>query len=525
MKNLKSMKLPYTGKEVLLSIQHLFAMFGATVLVPLLTGFSPAVALVTAGIGTLAFHLLTKCKVPVFLGSSFAFIGSLSTIVQTEGIPFAQGGIIIAGCIYCLMSIIVYFVGADVIKKILPAEVTGPIIIVIAMGLASVAINHAFNASTAPGVFVFDPIMMAIALFTFVVIIAGMIFARGFFKIVPILIGLVCGYALSAILAACGVFTMNYDAIIEAPWFNIPYVTEGFFSLPKFSGTAIFAIAPIALVSFMEHIGDITTNGMVVEKDFFKDPGLHRTVLGDGVATLIAGFLGGPANTTYSENTGVLATTKNYNPKLLRLTAVFAIILGFIGKFGAILQTIPSPVMGGIEIILFGMIAAVGIRTLAESKLDFTNSRNLIIVGTILVIGIGLSAVGGIKIGGSFVLSGLFVATIVGILMNLILPRKLDKATKGTENVDEIQKDFGEFDIFAAIAKLFRKVFKISEKKCKNDAETLENYDIIINEDGEIIEPTNTDTIESAEVNTITDEESTKADDTTDEVVIEDIVK
>ncbi len=486
MKKFKKIKLPYTGKEVLLSIQHLFAMFGATVLVPLLTGFSPAVALVTAGIGTLAFHLLTKCKVPVFLGSSFAFIGSLSTIVQTEGIQYAQGGIIIAGAIYCVMSIIVYLVGADVIRKILPAEVTGPIIIVIAMGLASVAINHAFHVESSAEVFEFGAIEMSISLFTFAIIIIGMIFARGFFKIVPILIGLICGYALSAILSASGVYTMNYAPIIDAPWFNIPYVTEGFFSLPKFSGTAIVAIAPIALVSFMEHIGDITTNGMVVEKDFFKDPGLHRTVLGDGVATLIAGFLGGPANTTYSENTGVLATTKNYNPKLLRLTAVFAIILGFFGKFGAILQTIPNPVKGGIEIILFGMIASVGIRTLAESKLDFTNSRNLIIVGTILVTGIGLTAVGGIKIGSSFVLSGLFLATVVGILMNLILPRKLDRATKGTENDDEILKDFGEYDIFASIAKLGRKIFKIKEKNCKATAENCDNCDTILKEDNSL---------------------------------------
>ena len=525
MKNLKSIKLHYTGKEVLLSIQHLFAMFGATVLVPILTGFSPAVALVTAGLGTLVFHLLTKCKVPVFLGSSFAFIASLKTVVMTEGIPYAQGGIIIAGCIYCLMSIVVYFVGADAVKKILPAEVTGPIIIVIAMGLASVAIDHAFDSfiKDPPGgadFFTFNPISMSIALFTFVVIIVGMIFARGFFKIVPILIGLVCGYALSAILDACGVFNMDYKAIIEAPWFNIPYVTEGFFSLPKFSGTAIFAIAPIALVSFMEHIGDITTNGMVVEKDFFKDPGLHRTVLGDGVATLIAGFIGGPANTTYSENTGVLATTKNYNPKLLRLTAVFAIILGFFGKFGAILQTIPEPVMGGIEIILFGMIDAVGIRTLAESKLDFTNSRNLIIVGTILVVGIGLTAVGGIRIGGNFVLSGLFVATIVGILMNIILPRKLDKASKNTENENEIQKDFGEFDVFAIIAKQFKKTFKIADKKSKNNAETSELYATIISENTDEISEiiSNENKVDSNEVLSV--EVSSESDETTEDLTI-----
>lgn len=460
-KQKKKFKFPYSGKDLLLSVQHLFAMFGATILVPLLTGFNPAVALVTAGIGTLVFHLLTKCKVPVFLGSSFAFIGSLSMVVKTEGIQYAQGGIIVAGAIYCVLSIIVYFVGAERIRKFLPAEVTGPIIIVIAMGLANTAISDAFSSTS--GVFTFNPINMAIALFTFIVVIAGMVFAKGFFKIVPILIGLIAGYALSAILGACGVFTMNYAPIFEADWFNIPYVTEGFMSLPKFSASAIVAIAPIALVSFMEHIGDITTNGMVVGKDFFKDPGLHRTVLGDGVATLVAGFFGGPSNTTYSENTGVLATTKNYNPKLLRLTAVFAIILGFFGKFGAILQTIPNPVKGGIEIILFGMIAAVGIRTLAESKLDFTNSRNLIVVGTILVTGIGFSVVGGVKIGETFVLSGLFIATVVGILMNVILPKKLDQ--NDDTNNDNIQTDFKEFDIIGICAKGLKKLFKIKDKK------------------------------------------------------------
>lgn len=470
---MKKVKLPYTGKELLLSIQHLFAMFGATILVPLLTGINPATALFTAGIGTLVFHLMTKFKVPVFLGSSFAFIPALAAVVASEGIEYAQGGIIIAGLIYCVLAVIVYFVGVDRIRKLLPPVVTGPIIIVIAMSLASVAINHSFFPTAGK----FDPISMAIALVTFIIVVTCMVFGKGFFKIVPILIGLGCGYALAAILGACGVYNMNYQAVIDAPWVNIPYYTEGFVQLPKFSGTAIVAIAPIALVSFMEHIGDITTNGMVVGKDFFKDPGLHRTVLGDGLATLIAGFFGGPANTTYSENTGVLATTKNYNPRLLRLTAVFAIILGLFGKFGAVLQTIPDPVKGGVEIILFGMIAAVGIRTLAESNLDFTNSRNLIIVGTILVLGIGLSVSGGIKIAGNFTLSGLFVATIVGIIMNLILPKKQIETNDGEDDEnDDIQRDFKEFDIFAVIGNFFKKL--VNKNKEVIETQTVEDTDI-----------------------------------------------
>ncbi len=429
---------PYKGKEILLSVQHLFAMFGATVLVPLLTGMNPAVALVTAGLGTLLFHLLTKMKVPVFLGSSFAFIPALISVIESEGIPAAQGGIMVAGLVYIVLSVIVYFVGVERVRKILPPVVTGPVIIVIAMSLASTAIKDAFGTSAASLVMNVDMLInVLVAIFVIVVVVIGMVFAKGFFKLVPILIGIAAGYLLCAILGWCGVFHMNYQPVVDAAWINIPYYTEGFFTLPKFTWTAIVAIAPVALVTFMEHIGDITTNGMVVGQDFMKDPGLHRTVLGDGAATLLAGFFGGPANTTYSENTGVLATTKNYDPRLLRLTALFAIALGLFGKFGAILQTIPNPVKGGVEIILFGMIAAVGIRTLAESKLDFTHSRNLIIVGLILVSGIGITGLGGISIG-NYSLSGLFVATILGILANLILPKELEqKATAGDESETE----------------------------------------------------------------------------------------
>lgn len=425
--------MPYTLKETALSIQHLFAMFGATVLVPILTGMSTSVALLTAGLGTLLFHVLTKMKVPVFLGSSFAFIPAVGAVVNNNAanIPFAQGGIIAAGAVYALLAVIVYFVGADRIKKVLPPVVTGPVIIVIGISLASVAIGDASGANNA------DPTWLnwLIALFVIIVVIACMIKAKGFFKLVPILIGMAAGYLLCVVLNLFDLFAVNFTPVNEAPWINIPYYTEGFLTLPKFQLTAILAIAPIALVTFMEHIGDITTNGMVVGKDFMKDPGLHRTILGDGLATALAGFFGGPANTTYSENTGVLATTKNYDPRILRLTAVFAIILAFFGKFGAVLQTIPDPVKGGVEIILFGMIAAIGIRTLAESKLDFTNSRNLIIVALILVLGLGIGAVGGIQLG-EYNISGLFVATIAGIVANLVLPQIENEENKG-ENVNE----------------------------------------------------------------------------------------
>lgn len=415
-----------TGKDLALGIQHLFAMFGATILVPLLTGLNPATALVTAGIGTLIFHLCTKFEVPVFQGSSFAYLGAIATVVASYGIQYAQGGIMVAGLIYLIIAACAFFAGADRIRRIFPPVVTGPVIIVIGLSLVSTAVNDAMNVDLTGNAL----LSMGIGIFTLAVVIICTIFAKGFFKLVPILIGLAAGYLLCVILSFCGVVTMNYAPIAEAHWINIPYYTEGFFTLPKFSLTAIIAIAPIAIVTCMEHLGDITTNGAVVGKDFFKEPGLHRTLLGDGLATLVAGFFGGPANTTYSENTGVLATTKNYNPRLLRIAAIVAIILGVFGKFGAILQTIPTPVRGGVEFMLFGMISAVGIRTLAESKLDFTHSRNLIIVALILSIGTGFSVTGGLPITIGSVemnISGLFLAVVIGVLLNLILPQRLEK--------------------------------------------------------------------------------------------------
>ena len=432
-----SKKLGFTSRDYLLSIQHLFAMFGATVLVPLITGLNPSLALFSAGVGTLIFHLCTGFKVPVFLGSSFAFLAAITAVIKPEGsiivsnVPLAQGGIIAAGFVYLIFSAIAYFIGAEKIKKVFPPVVTGPVIVVIGINLAGTAITDATGGlGLANGFTPLVAINLAIAAFTLLIVILCSIFAKGFFKLVPILIGIVFGYILCVILSALGLFHMNFEVIANSPWINIPFKTLDsngvpFMSLPKFELGAILSIAPIALDTFIEHIGDITTNSTVVGKDFLKDPGLHRTLLGDGLATMFAGLVGGPSNTTYSENTGVLATTKNYDPRLLRLTAVFAILLGLFGKVGAILQTIPDPVKGGVEVILFGMIAAVGIRSLAESNLDFTHSRNLTIVGLILVFGLGFSNLGGININfGTYVLniSGLFIAVVVGVLMNLILP-------------------------------------------------------------------------------------------------------
>lgn len=397
-----------TGKKILLGFQHLFAMFGATVLVPTLTGMNVSVALICAGLGTLLFHFITKNKVPVFVGSSFAFITALQSVIGDKGIPAAQGGIIAAGLVYVVLALVVMLVGVERVRSFFPPVVTGPVIVVIGINLAPTGIAMATQN-------------WWVALLVLLVIITISVFAKNFFRLVPILIGLVVGYTTCLIL--------DFTVLQEAPLINYSAIdTSTFFlplssfSLPVFDLHSILLIAPIAFVTFMEHIGDITTNGSVVGKDFFKDPGLHRTLLGDGLATSLAGLLGGPANTTYSENTGVLAVTKVYSTFVLKLAAIFAIVLGFIRPLGSVLQSIPDCVKGGMSIMLFGMIAAVGMRTLVEAKLDFSHSRNLIIVALILVFGLGLA--NGITVG-DFTFSGLFIAVLVGIIANKILPQNV----------------------------------------------------------------------------------------------------
>ncbi|MCI8622857.1 MAG: uracil-xanthine permease [Provencibacterium sp.] len=403
-----------SGKNLLLGVQHLFAMFGATVLVPALTGLNPAVALITAGIGTIIFHLCTKGKVPVFVGSSFAFIAGIQIVMDGDParIPYVQGGIICAGLVYAALSLIIRLIGPERMLKLFPPVVTGPVIVVIGLTLAPSALTNASGN-------------WLISILTLAAVIAVSIFAKGYFKLVPILIGITAGYIASILfdlIANPAEALVNFTPILEAGWVSPFWKIGDFFTLPKFELSAILTLAPIALVTFMEHVGDITTNGAVVGQNFLEDPGLDRTILGDGLATLAAGLLGGPANTTYGENTGVLAVTKVYNPFVLEIASVFAIGLGLFGKVGALLQTIPGPVMGGVSILLFGMIAAIGIRTLAESRLDFSHSRNLIIVALILVVGLGLS--GGVSIGG-FQISGLFLAVVLGVIGNQLFPEEL----------------------------------------------------------------------------------------------------
>ena len=420
----------FGSREYALGVQHLLAMFGSTVLVPLITGLSPAVALLAAGLGTLVFHLCTKGIVPVFLGSSFAFIAGLCTIIagNPANIPNAQCGIIAAGVVYLLLAAVTYCTGPKRIKTFFPVIVTGPVIIIIGLSLAGVGIKDSFGFNSGVQGFGKEAcINVIIAIITFLIVVFGMNRKRGFYQLVPVLIGIVIGYLCCVLLWACKQYQLDFTPVKNAPWLNIPF-RNGFCTLPRWDLNAILLLAPISFVTFMEHLGDITTNGAVVGQDFFQNPGVHRTLLGDGLATIVAGCIGGPANTTYSENTGVLATTKNYNPAVLRLAAIFAIILGLCGKFGALLQTIPAPVKGGVEMVLFGMIAAIGVRTIVDARLDMTSSRNLSIMAAVLCVGLGLGSLpqGGIPLAFgkyTFILSPLFVSMLVGVIMNLILPK------------------------------------------------------------------------------------------------------
>ena len=394
-------------RKAALSLQHLLAMFGSTVLVPLLTGFDPSVAIFCAGIGTLIFHFCTDWRVPVFLGSSFAFIGVINQVSDAFNgdLAYAQGGIIVAGCLYIIMSLIVKFIGVEKVKKYFPPQVTGAMIAVIGLNLIPSAVDMAMT-------------YLPIAIITLAVAMGINQFAKGSIKQFGVIIAVFTGLALSFILKQVDITTAS-----QASWFAIPN-----FRLPKFSLEAILMIAPVVLATFMEHIGDITTNGTVVGQNFIENPGLNRTLLGDGLATIFAGFAGGPANTTYGENTALLAITKNYDPRVLELTAVFAIVLSCVGKFGGFLQSIPQAVMGGISTYLFSMITYVGVKSIKDSKCYEGNIKNVIIMAIVLIIGLGtsyLSTFAGIEIGiplsQTSSLTGLSLAAIVGVILNRVL--------------------------------------------------------------------------------------------------------
>jgi uracil permease len=416
---------PNLGQWIPLSFQHVFAMFGATILVPILTGLDPAAALFTAGTGTLIYILCTGAKVPAFLGSSFAFIPPLIAISASYGVSYALGGAVIAGLFYCLVALIIRFSGTGWLDKILPPVVIGSVIVVIGLNLAPVAMSMAMNDAAGN----YSLVCLSIAAVTLGITVAANIFLKGFFSTIPILIGLVSGYLFTLIM---GLFFPSYaiidfKVVSDAPWFGLPS-----FHVPAFSLVPVLTFVIVSLATICEHLGDTLVTSKIVGQDFYKNPGLHRTLTGDGLATAWAAFWGGPPNTTYGENIGVMAITRVYSVWVIGGAAVIAVILSFFKKFGAIIQTIPSPVLGGISMLLFGIIASSGLRTLVENGVDYKDKRNLTISSVILVIGIG----GGIFAFNitndlRFELAGVALATVVGIILNLIFPSPSVRQSKG----------------------------------------------------------------------------------------------
>jgi uracil permease len=384
-----------TGSNMVLGVQFLFVAFGATVLVPLLVGIDPAVALFTAGVGTLIFHVVTKGMVPVFLGSSFAFIAPIIEATRLYGLPGTFSGIIAVGLVYGLVSAIVKWRGIKFIERLFPATVVGPVIITIGLSLASVAVDMAKT----------HWIIAGISLATAVIVV---VYTKGLIKLVPIFIGIIVGY-LSGFLFG----VIDFTPVKEAAWFALPG-----FIMPEFSWGAILYMIPVAVAPIIEHVGDMYAIGGVAEKNFIEKPGLHRTLLGDGIATGLAGMVGGVPNTTYSEVTGAIALTKVTNPFILRIAAVTAIVFSLVGKISGILKTIPQAVLGGIMLLLFGLIASIGIKTLIDSKTDMSQIRNQVVVSIVLTVGIG----GAVISWGNFSLAGIGLAAVAGILLNLILP-------------------------------------------------------------------------------------------------------
>ena len=432
-------------KMLILGLQHMFAMFGATVLVPILVqGYGLPLSIQTtlffAGVGTLFFHVCTKFKVPAFLGSSFAYLGGFAAVAELnsgiyagmsgeEKLPYALGGIVVAGLLYLVLAGLIKALGVHKVMRFLPPVVTGPIIILIGLSLAPSAIN---NAST----------NWWLAILSIAVIVAANIWGKGMVKIIPILLGVVIPYVVALVTRQ-----VDFSGVAAANAVGVqPFV------LAKFDLTSILVMAPIAIAAMMEHIGDMSAISATVEENFIEDPGLHRTLIGDGVATSLAGMFGGPANTTYGENTGVLELSQVFDPKVVRLAAVYAVVLSFSPKFAAVINSIPTAIIGGVSFILYGMISAIGVRNVVENRVDFTNSRNLIIAAVIMVCGLGFKIWGfnneysglTFTVGGtSITLTSLAVAAIAGIALNAILPGK--DYTFGSDVTKGRSGDFGRY--------------------------------------------------------------------------------
>ena len=441
-------------RMLLLGLQHLFAMFGATVLVPILVqGYGLPLSIQTtllfAGLGTLLFHVCTKLKVPAFLGSSFAYLGGFqamaalnagkyATMSDSDKLAYAMGGIVVAGLLYLVLALLFKLVGAQKVMRFFPPIVTGPMIILIGLNLAGTAVS---NASTC----------WWLALVAIAIIIVANIWGKGMVKIIPILLGVVGSYLVALVATLCGAQLPDANGVMQ-PLINFSAMKSASvvglqqFVLAKFDLTAILVMAPIAIAAMMEHIGDISAISSTTGRNFIADPGLHRTLLGDGLATALAGAFGGPANTTYGENTGVLALSKVYDPRVVRLAAVYAIILSFSPKFDALVNSIPTAIVGGVSFILYGMISAVGVRNVVENRVDLTKSRNLIIAAVIFVCGLGFSATGGITFtvgSASITLTGLAIAALAGVILNAVLPG--NDYQFGTDPVGDKSADLGSY--------------------------------------------------------------------------------
>lgn len=406
-------------RNALAGLQMLFVAFGALVLMPLITGLDPSVALFTAGIGTLIFQLITKQTVPIFLASSFVFIAPIAYSVQTWGMAAAMGSLFVSGLVYVAIAALVAIRGTGFLHRLMPPVVTGPIIMAIGLGLAPIAVNMAMGKSGDGAAELFpysDSLIVSMSALITTLLVATL--GKGIFRLIPIMAGVLVGYIMASIMGM-----VSTDAVANSEWFAIPN-----FITPEFNLAAILFMLPVAIAPAIEHVGDILAIGSVTGKDYTKEPGLHRTLLGDGVATSTAALLGGPPNTTYSEVTGAVMLTKMFNPRIMLWAACFAIVLAFVAKFGVALQTIPAPVMGGILILLFGSIAGVGMNILVKAQVDLSDQRNLVIVSTTLVFGIGGMAMGN----ADFSLQGISLCGLVAIALNLLLPQtKAEEASLG----------------------------------------------------------------------------------------------
>lgn len=416
-----------TWRNALAGLQMLFVAFGALVLMPLITGLDPSVALFTAGIGTLIFQFITKQQVPIFLASSFVFIAPIAYSVQTWGVAAAMGSLFVSGLVYVAIATMVAVRGAGFLHRLMPPVVTGPIIMVIGLGLAPIAVNMAMGKTGDGAAELFpyvDSLIVSMSALLTTLLVATL--GKGIFRLLPIMAGVLVGYIMASIMGM-----VSTDAVASSEWFAIPN-----FITPEFNIAAILFMLPVAIAPAIEHVGDILAIGSVTGKDYTKKPGLHRTLLGDGIATSTAALFGGPPNTTYSEVTGAVMLTKMFNPRIMIWAACFAIVLAFVAKFGIALQTIPAPVMGGILILLFGSIAGVGMNILVKAQVDLTDQRNLVIVSTTLVFGIGGMAIGN----ADFSLQGISLCGLVAIMMNLLLPQT-KKDDESLEQEQAIAKD------------------------------------------------------------------------------------